>query len=371
MSVSSDISSLFRLFGGKPEQYQDMAGDTAVVSPSPNQSTISSGPASSRATLDVAPLGKVLPPPSSQDPYAPASLSPEAWSSAQLQRLLAETSQQSCVSPLTDLSAPDLSHIRVVAVVSGKGGVGKSTITANLATALAREGHSVLAVDLDPQNALRQHFVDAHGRHIPDELGLTAPVQDPSQWMRSGADVVVIPYGQPDEGKRRQFEAQLDRNSQWLARFLAELNLMPGAIVVIDTPPGPTVYLHQALTVANAAVVLTLADAASYTALPMISRLLASYTEGRADFAGAHYVINQIDQAKSLTRDITQIMKGLLNKQVLCTVHADAAVGEALAYNRDVMDYAPNSRASHDIRQCAKALGEVLKLGEFREFHAR
>lgn len=49
--------------------------------------------------------------------------------------------------------------MKVVAVVSAKGGVGKTTLTANLATALQHQGApTVLVVDMDPQNALRLHF---------------------------------------------------------------------------------------------------------------------------------------------------------------------------------------------------------------------
>ncbi|MGZ7236532.1 ParA family protein, partial [Streptococcus pyogenes] len=45
--------------------------------------------------------------------------------------------------------------VKRIAVVSAKGGVGKTTVTANLATALALQGAApVAAFDLDPQNAL-------------------------------------------------------------------------------------------------------------------------------------------------------------------------------------------------------------------------
>ena len=50
---------------------------------------------------------------------------------------------------------------RVIAITSGKGGVGKSTITANLAVALAARGLSVGLVD-----------ADVHGFSIPGLLGL-------------------------------------------------------------------------------------------------------------------------------------------------------------------------------------------------------
>ena len=49
--------------------------------------------------------------------------------------------------------------MNVIAIVSAKGGVGKTTLTANLATALDRLGvATLLLADLDPQNALGLHF---------------------------------------------------------------------------------------------------------------------------------------------------------------------------------------------------------------------
>ena len=47
---------------------------------------------------------------------------------------------------------------KVVVVVSIKGGVGSSTLTAALASGLQRQGRPALALDLDPQNALRHHL---------------------------------------------------------------------------------------------------------------------------------------------------------------------------------------------------------------------
>ena len=55
----------------------------------------------------------------------------------------------------------------VIAVISPKGGVGKTTVSANLAVSLAAKGHPVRLVDMDPQNALRLHL----GADPSDENG--------------------------------------------------------------------------------------------------------------------------------------------------------------------------------------------------------
>lgn len=55
----------------------------------------------------------------------------------------------------------------LICVCSPKGGVGKTTLAANLAYSLARTGSKVLALDFDVQNALRLHF----GVPLSDERG--------------------------------------------------------------------------------------------------------------------------------------------------------------------------------------------------------
>ena len=60
------------------------------------------------------------------------------------------------------------SHTQVIGIASGKGGVGKTTVSVNLAVALAQRGHKVMLLDADLGMANAQI---ALGVHAPFNLG--------------------------------------------------------------------------------------------------------------------------------------------------------------------------------------------------------
>lgn len=384
MSASSDISSLFKQFGGRPDQYQEIAQadgnrdplerwpSMAKVELVPTPPVVAPVPAESAAARlfgGAAPVVAALPEVTVAPVVAP-EVQPVAaastWSGESLQSLLAKLAQEGRQQEPEHVQVPvpaargraQLDHIHVVAVVSAKGGVGKSTLAANLAASLQKLGRAVLAVDLDPQNALHHHFSPVDGQERPAPAAGIAHQE--GDWrnlgLASSCGAYVLPYGLVDETERRAFEAQLESDPQWLAYQLSDLQLADGAVVIIDTPPGPSLYLQQALAVANVALVVSLSDAASYTALPLIDGLIKTYAAERADFLGAAYLINQVDSTRQLSKDITQIMQAQLGKQVVGVVHRDQSVTEALAYNRNVLDYDPHGRGCHDILNCAQVI---------------
>jgi cellulose synthase operon protein YhjQ len=238
--------------------------------------------------------------------------------------------------------------------------VGKTTVTANLACALARQGRTVVVLDMDPQNALGLHFGIA-----PTEFrGIARATLAQQSWksvvFESRSGVYVLPYGVVNEDDRDRFEHLIETHPDWLAAQLRGLSLPADAVVLLDTPPGPSVYLKQALGEAHLALVVVLADAASYAALPLMQRLVQTYCTDQPQFSEALYLINQVNNSRQLSKDVANVIRASFGERVIGVIHQDQSVGDALANDLSVLDYESGSQAANDFRACADKLAQRL-----------
>lgn len=249
----------------------------------------------------------------------------------------------------------------VVGVVSMKGGVGKTSTTANLAAALAAKlGRGrVSAIDLDPQNALHWHFgVTDTGRAGLCELAQRDRFSDAATVTEPG--VTCFPYGPGTEADREVFEALLAREKGWLRQQIERHQLDDNAVVLIDTPPGPSVYLDQVFNCADLLVIVLLPDAASYATIPAMEAWLSDMQAGSPHVASA-YVLNQLDPSEPLNRDIAGVLQQRLGRRLSpISIHSDEAVCEALAFQQPVLIYDPHGQASHDLARLASWLIQTL-----------
>ena len=248
----------------------------------------------------------------------------------------------------------------VIAIVSAKGGVGKTTLAANLSVALRGDRHNVLSLDLDPQNALRLHF----GISPNYNNGLAVASISKKSWLRTivqgESGGAILPYGLVNEDQRQAFEKILQDNPGYLLRELNKLNLSDDARVLLDVPPGPSVYMKEALLAANVVVVVMLADAASYATLTMMMGLIEKYCSARPSFIDYMYIINQIDRSRELASDIVDVMRAQVSNKAIAVVHQDQAIPEALACCQDVLSYEPQSRGAHDMTETAMLIEQIL-----------
>jgi cellulose synthase operon protein YhjQ len=240
--------------------------------------------------------------------------------------------------------------MKTVAFISGKGGVGKSTVTANLAVALAQRKKKVVIIDLDPQNSQRLHL----GLDADEIAGLVREGISVTSLFDSPFGVHFIPFGRASETELEEFRLELLKNPHWLRDKLQSLGSGRFDYVLIDTPAGASAYLEQALNAAQKAIVVLLADAASLLTLPKITSLVAHYTKGREGFLGTSRLINQMPNESLLAHQVRNaVYADASSEQVPLAIHRDASVRQALAFERPVLEYQPASMASLDFQYLA------------------
>jgi len=217
---------------------------------------------------------------------------------------------------------------KVIAVVSMNGGVGKSTLSAALAGTVNGAGRRI-AIDLDPQDTLRYHLgVDT--TLDGDSDGLAA-----ANWtaglLGGHAGVQVLPYGAASVMRQRAFKHPLDQEPKWLLKKLADMRLGNEDVVVLDTPPGCTPWLDQALSVADQVVTVLTPDAASLMVLDQTEQWF-EHLLGEQALTFCVYVVNRFDATRAFHREMLEILRCHLGERLIGVVPFDEKVAEALAF---------------------------------------
>ena len=136
---------------------------------------------------------------------------------------------------------------------------------------------------------------------------------------------------------------------------MSALGLGEQDTVIIDTPAGNNVYLHQALNVADVVLVIAQADAASLGTLEQMEQLLAPHLDDRPALR-CHFVINQLDETSGFSLDMVEVFRKRLGDSLLEVVHRDPAISEALAFGSDPLDNQAASMACDDINALCRLL---------------
>ena len=151
------------------------------------------------------------------------------------------------------LPVPGVSHI--IAVSSGKGGVGKSTVAVNLATSLALEGHKVGLLD-----------VDVYGPNVPTMMGIT---DSPGIKNEPGVgERLLPPSGHGVKVMSMGLLIRDDQPAMWrgpmlhsaINQFFRQVEWGELDFLIVDMPPGTgdvQLSFSQMVPVAGAVIVTT------------------------------------------------------------------------------------------------------------------
>ena len=252
---------------------------------------------------------------------------------------------------------------RVIAIVNQKGGVGKTTTTANLGAYLAFLKRKVLLIDLDPQANLSMHYgVDFKNIEKSSyEILMNKDSEFSETVIKTDIDNLELI---PASIKLAEAELELvnkDGRERMLVEGLGDVikaNLYD--FVFIDCPPSLGLLTLNALTTAREVFIPVQAD---YFALQGIGRLIRIMNlvkknyNPQLDVTGIIFCM--FNSTRNLSWEVVTILKKFFGKKVFKTfIRINVKLAEAPSYGRSIMTYAPKSPGAHDYFELAK---EVMR----------
>ena len=231
---------------------------------------------------------------------------------------------------------------RIIAVVSGKGGVGKTTMVANLGVALAKMGKNVIILDANLTTpSLGLHLgVPLYPITIHDVLKGRANIRDAVYTHESG--VKIVPAGLSLKDMRGV-------DSKDLPNALLDL-LGSAEIILLDASAGLGRETLASIEAADEMIVVTNPEMSAVTDALKASKIaeqLGTRTSG--------FIINRASGKKHemSRRDILGMLD---NMQFLGEVPEDIAVQKAVSTRIPVVHHSPGSAASNEITRIAATI---------------
>jgi chromosome partitioning protein len=210
----------------------------------------------------------------------------------------------------------------IIAVTGRKGGIGKSTITANLAAELVAMGRSVAVLDADPQGSL-------------------------VAWAGLGDGVLATLVKGVDVGNSAQFRVAVRTAAKEVER------------VLIDTPPG---FTDPALLAGLLADLVLLPAGPSSLDIMAARDAIELVLQARRERGDGKPSVRLVPSKVVNTRLGHGLENSLreLGEQVLPPIGQRAVVAEAALTGLTVREFARSSRAAEEFEALAEAVEEVL-----------
>ena len=270
-----------------------------------------------------------------------------------------EGSEKSARTREEYLAARKEGKTRIITITSGKGGVGKTNVSVNMALAYARLGKKVVVMDAD----LGLANVNIMLNMVPKFT-----LYDMIRKKKTMKEIMVeTDYGISIVAGASGFSKIANLSDEERHNFIEELNTLSFAdIIIIDTSAGVSSNVLDFIAAADDAVIITTPEPTAITDAYGIIKIIASEYDS-LDME-LKLVVNRaksVVEAKKVADRMTHIAGQFLNLKVdyLGFIYDDQVVSQAVLRQRPFMVIDPRCKASI----CIQHIVGKMEKGELRE----
>jgi len=249
--------------------------------------------------------------------------------------------------------------MRTVAIVNQKGGCGKTTVSINLASALAELGKKVLLVDMDPQShcavglAVPEEQIEQSIYDVLISRSRNEPIRLTEILWQIGENLELAPASIDLSAFEQQMAGIADRET-CLKTVLDEVQ-NEYDFAVVDCPPAVSLLTFNAL---RAATDVLVPVETGYFALHGLSKQLETLgilCKRCQQHVSVRVLASMYDIRTKMAREILAELRAHFGDRMFKTVvNFNTRIKEASSFGQPINEYDPASKGQQDFRQLAQ-----------------